>query len=631
MREGTSDVSEDLEKLCIVPVYPLGTLTPPRRDRSPERQQSSAPSSWSSSPVSSGAGWNGALRCLALGRRQFLLSERYRGRRIARAWSAVSIIGGVVDDVAFDAGPGLAETSHRDAVVGDQLVGGGVEVQDRARERLGFLTAEGSQSGATGRSLDQQASRPIESSRALWVCPASTSGTSPPIVSARRGVVDQHDVDVRGSSAASSSATLGAAASAWSRSASWPVGWSLFGVYRVSATPQNAQTRDRGGVTVEHDGVRLRRDGALRGGRVVVAAHPHVWHADVLDSAHQPGLWLGSPVGDVTGVGDSVDAELLDEELDQIERLRVVVDVAHMQHPDRPSSGSKVGSPCAARYRVTTFPTSSVSCARYSPNRSTTPSTSPTAVGATVNSPEYSGSPTASVSNVGRRNRRVPSPALRTVRRPPTNEGAQSGGRRRRRRRCRRWLRRQTPHGDQQERRPGVGGDVVLERFEHARILAIRSASSRRSSSTRSSSRAARRACRARSIPAAPVARPLYPPSDGRADTVVSNGPIRAWTSPATNSATAAPASPNARSRNRAAIWRRRLATTSTTPSSRPWPPPVVHRVRAGLATSSIGCVPGLRRDQACCHQPVEGHQSRSCLCGCASRAGTRWRPRRSR
>ncbi len=45
-------------------------------------------------------------------------------------------------------------------------------------------------------------------------------------------------------------------------------------------------------------------------------------------------LGLGPPVGDVTGVDDRVHVELVDEELDEVERLRVEVDVADVQHAD---------------------------------------------------------------------------------------------------------------------------------------------------------------------------------------------------------------------------------------------------------------------------------------------------------
>ena len=150
--------------------------------------------------------------------------------------------------------------------------------------------------------------------------------------------------------------------------------------------PQKRRPATSAPSAVEHHGVGIVRHRLLGAAGVVVAPHEHVRHVEGADLAHQRGLGVGAPVGDVAGVGHRVHRELVDQQAHQVERPRVEVDVAHVQHPDRPA-GSKVGSCSPARYRVATLSTRSPSWARYSPKRSSTASTSPTAAGARVSRP----------------------------------------------------------------------------------------------------------------------------------------------------------------------------------------------------------------------------------------------------
>ena len=134
-----------------------------------------------------------------------------------------------------------------------------------------------------------------------------------------------------------------------------------------------------------------------------------------------------------------------------------------------PSLGSNVGSPCAVRYSRTTLPTSSVSCARYSPKRSTTPSTSPTAVGATVSNPVYLGSATASGSKVTSVER------SRSDARPPAMAAPESSDRTAARRDVDRngssdHRHDEAPQRDVDQGSPRVSGHVVLQRLEHRGI-----------------------------------------------------------------------------------------------------------------------------------------------------------------
>ena len=71
----------------------------------------------------------------------------------------------------------------------------------------------------------------------------------------------------------------------------------------------------------------------------MVAPDVHVRHVELADAVDELGLGVGPPVGDVAGVHDGVDVELLGQALHQVERLRVEVDVAHVQHPDQPAVG----------------------------------------------------------------------------------------------------------------------------------------------------------------------------------------------------------------------------------------------------------------------------------------------------
>lgn len=54
-----------------------------------------------------------------------------------------SVALGRVDDVGFDAGAGLAQPPHGDAVIGDEPIGVGVEVEHRAGQRLAASVASG--------------------------------------------------------------------------------------------------------------------------------------------------------------------------------------------------------------------------------------------------------------------------------------------------------------------------------------------------------------------------------------------------------------------------------------------------------------------------------------------------------
>ena len=86
---------------------------------------------------------------------------------------------------------------------------------------------------------------------------------------------------------------------------------SLSGVNRGSPAPMKRSPLDLHGLAVEHDRVRLGRDGGLGDDRVVVAAHPDVGHAEGRDRVDERVLRRGAVVADVTGVDDHVDVELV--------------------------------------------------------------------------------------------------------------------------------------------------------------------------------------------------------------------------------------------------------------------------------------------------------------------------------
>ena len=87
-------------------------------------------------------------------------------------------------------------------------------------------------------------------------------------------------------------------------------------------------------VPAEHGGVGLRGD--QRGGRggVVVAADVDVGDAELPDRADQLVLRCAAPVGDVAGVEDAVDLELVHDLAHQVEPGGVQVQVGHVQQGD---------------------------------------------------------------------------------------------------------------------------------------------------------------------------------------------------------------------------------------------------------------------------------------------------------
>ena len=168
--------------------------------------------------------------------------------------------------------PASCSHGHRDAVVGHQVAGLGVEVEDGGGQRLGLLalqprspprlvdpsTSSRVSSSARPLALRRRRTRPpsapsppvvlrvvghvgaavvgavvsvgavvgrMRSSSALWVWPASTSGTAPPRSTATRWSCTMATSTSGGSSSASCSATSGAKARA--RSCSVPSPWSL--------------------------------------------------------------------------------------------------------------------------------------------------------------------------------------------------------------------------------------------------------------------------------------------------------------------------------------------------------------------------------------------------------------------
>jgi hypothetical protein len=81
----------------------------------------------------------------------------------------------------------------------------------------------------------------------------------------------------------------------------------------------------------------------------VVAADPDVRHLEPADRVDVRQLGHRAEVGAVAGVDDDVDAELLDDRLDDLVRRRVEVQVADVSTRSVPSSGTKVCSPLVTR------------------------------------------------------------------------------------------------------------------------------------------------------------------------------------------------------------------------------------------------------------------------------------------
>src|SRR5690606_20617394 len=252
--------------------------------------------------------------------------DRSRWRRGGR-WLFGDCTSRVGLHVTLDVHGLLAEAAEGDVVPGLEAFGLLVEVEDGGLDGGGFLVFEGAQAGAAGGALDHDAGAGGQHGGGADV------GVSGEDERGGAGEAAGGHVVVDGDEVGLLDVGAVVAAELFHACRVDGVGGLVGGEAGV-ADAVDVEAFDVAHLVVEDDGVLLFGDGALGGLGVVVAAYEHVGDAEGADLLDELVLRLGAVVGDVAGVDDQVDGELVLEGSDDVPGDRVDVDVGDVQDAD---------------------------------------------------------------------------------------------------------------------------------------------------------------------------------------------------------------------------------------------------------------------------------------------------------